>query len=434
MNPTVVAIIMVAIIIASAFFTRLPNQFVLCIVPIFCGLALGFNINELADMIIGQVNTAMKSAGYMVLFAMIYFTMLTETGMFDDLIRRLLKLSHGRLHIYAVMIITSLIAAVGMLTATVVTAYLIVFPIMLPIYKKMKFDHNAAMVIAQTAIAAMCFVPWGIAVVNSSVFAGVDPLELSSRLMPVSLCFIPAIILQWIYFAYEHKKSGGLMVIDWSEGEAGSEEKKENDLSRPRLFWFNFLLFVIVVAMLATSVMPSYITFIFASAITILVNYPSGKDHQKLISKAGGRFFGTIQMLIGISFFIGIFQGTGMTEALATTIVTHVPEFLTRYIHIILAMSMVLVIRFIPNKIYNSMYPVLISVGSRFGLAGTDVIAPFVCNMSLATGSSPFTATTHVGTSLLGLDVNSYCNKSMKVQFVTNIVIILTAILVGVVR
>ncbi len=434
MSPTVVAIIMVAIIIASAFFKRLPNQFVLCIVPVFCGLALGFSIDELADMIIGQVNTAMKSAGYMVLFAMIYFTMLTETGMFDDLIRRLLKLSHGRLHIYAVMIITSVIAAVGMLTATVVTAYLIVFPIMLPIYKKMKFDHNAAMVIAQTAIAAMCFVPWGIAVVNSSVFAGVDPLELSRRLMPVSLCFIPSIVLQWVYFAYVHKKSGGLMVVDWSADEAESGEKKENDLARPRLFWFNLLLFVIVVAMLATSVMPSYITFIFASAITILVNYPSGKDHQKLISKAGGRFFGTIQMLIGISFFIGIFQGTGMTEALATTIVTHVPEFLTRYIHIILAMSMVLVIRFIPNKIYNSMYPVLISVGSRFGLAGTDVIAPFVCNMSLATGSSPFTATTHVGTSLLGLDVNSYCNKSMKVQFVTNIVIILTAILVGVVR
>ena len=95
---------------------------------------------------------------------------------------------------------------------------------------------------------------------------------------------------------------------------------------------------------------------------------------------------------------------------------------------------MVLVIRYIPNKIYNSMYPVLISVGSRFGLAGTDVIAPFVCNMSLATGSSPFTATTHIGTGLLDMDVNKYCNRSMAVQTVTNIVIILTAILVGVVR
>ena len=432
MNPTLIAIIMVAVIIASSFFKRLPSPFVLCIVPVICGLALGFSITDLSEMILKQVNTSMQSAGYMILFAMIYFTMLGETGMFDTLIRGLLKLSHGKLHIYLVMIITTLIAAVGMLTATVATAYLIVFPIMLPIYKKMKFDHNAAMIIAQTAIAGMCFVPWGIAVVNSSVFAGVDPLELSSRLIPVSICFIPAIVLQWIYFGYMHKKQGGLMVIDWSSDEGG--ESKENELARPRLFWFNLLLFVAVIVVLVKSIMPSYLVFVLAAALTILVDYPSGKVHQKLIAKAGGRFFGTVQMLIGISFFIGIFQGTGMVESLANSIVTNVPEFLTRYIHIILAATMVIVIRFIPNKIYNSMYPVLISIGSRFGLAGTDVIAPFVCNMSLATGSSPFTATTHIGTGLLELDVNRYCNRSAAVQTVTNIVIIATAILVGVVK
>ena len=434
MNPTIVAVILVAVIIASAFFKRLPTQFILCIVPVICGLVLGFNITELGDMIINQVNTAMKSAGYMILFAMIYFTMLGETGMFDTLIKSCLKLSHGRLNVYMVMIITSVIAAMGMLTATVATAYLIVFPIMLPIYKKMKFDHASAMIIAQTAIAGMCFVPWGIAVVNSSVFAGVDPMELSRRLVPVAVCFIPAIVLQWIYFGYVHKKQGGLMTIDWSADEGESGEQKKSELARPGLFWFNLILFVAVIIMLVKSVMPSYMIFILASALTILVDYPNGGDHKKLISKAGGRFFNTIQQLIGISFFIGIFQGTGMTEALATTIVSNVPEFLTRYIHIILAMSMVLVIRYIPNKIYNSMYPVLISVGSRFGLAGTDVIAPFVCNMSLATGSSPFTATTHIGTGLLDMDVNKYCNRSMAVQTVTNIVIILTAILVGVVR
>ncbi len=434
MSPTIVAVILVAVIIASAFFKRLPTQFILCIVPVICGLVLGFNITELGDMIINQVNTAMKSAGYMILFAMIYFTMLGETGMFDTLIKGFLNLSHGKLNVYMVMIITSIIAAMGMLTATVATAYLIVFPIMLPIYKKMKFDHASAMIIAQTAIAGMCFVPWGIAVVNSSVFAGVDPLELSRRLVPVAACFIPAIVLQWIYFGYVHKKQGGLMVIDWSAGEGEGEDQKKTGMERPGLFWFNLILFIAVIVMLVKSVMPSYMIFILASALTILVDYPNGGDQKKLIGKAGGRFFNTIQQLIGISFFIGIFQGTGMTEALATAIVSNVPEFLTRYIHIILAMSMVLVIRYIPNKIYNSMYPVLISVGSRFGLAGTDVIAPFVCNMSLATGSSPFTATTHIGTGLLDMDVNKYCNRSMAVQTVTNIVIILTAVIVGVVR
>ena len=77
---------------------------------------------------------------------------------------------------------------------------------------------------------------------------------------------------------------------------------------------------------------------------------------------------------------------------------------------------------------------VLVAIGARFGLAGTDVIAPFVCNMTLATGSSPFTATTHVGTSLLDLDINEYCNKAAVIQTVSNIAILALAILVGAIR
>ena len=120
----------------------------------------------------------MKASGYMVLFALIYFTMLSESGMFHILVKQFLKLFRGSMNIYLVMIMTSVIAAIGMLTSSVITAYLIVFPIMIPLYEKMKFNKISAMIIAQTAIAAMCFLPWGIAVVNSAVFAGVDALNL----------------------------------------------------------------------------------------------------------------------------------------------------------------------------------------------------------------------------------------------------------------
>ncbi len=436
MNLTFAAVLMVLLVILSLFVKRVPMQYALYIVPIFCALLLGFGFDEIGEMFIGQVNTAMQAAGYMCLFAMIYFNMLSETGMFQILVSRLLKVFHGRMNVYAVMVLTSVIAAIGMLTATVVTAYLIVFPIMLPFYKKLKFDRVAAMIIAQTSIAAMCFVPWGIAVVNSSVYAGVNAMELSQRLIPVAVCFIPAIILQWIYFGIRHKKSGGLMSVQWEEEHTREGEKKEGEesLERPKLFWFNLLLFLAVVALLSLNVMPAYLVFIFASFLTIIVDYPKPAQHQKLLAQSGKRFFNTLMMLVGISFFIGIFQGSGMVQALAESVTGSVPEFMTRYIHIVLALVMVVVIRFIPNRIYNSMYPVLVSIGARFGLAGTDVIAPFVCNMSLATGSSPFTATTHVGTSLLDLDVTEYCNRAAAVQTVTNLVILGIAILVGVVR
>lgn len=438
MNPTFVAILMVVLVIASLFVKRVPMSYALYIVPIFCALLLGYNFTEIGDMFIQQVNTAMQAAGYMCLFAMIYFNMLSQTGMFNTLVKGLLRFTRGRMNIFIVMAMTSVIAAIGMLTATVVTAYLIVFPIMLPFYKKMNFDRSAAMIIAQTSIAAMCFLPWGIAVVNSSMYAGVNAMELSQRLIPVALCFIPVIILQWVYFGFQHKRSGGLMTIEWTDEEtaapAADGKGKQEDFARPKLFWFNLLVFIAVVALLALNVMPAYLVFILASFLTIIVDYPNPADCKKLLTQAGTRFFNTLMMLVGISFFIGIFQGTGMVQALAESTINSVPQFLTRYIHIILGFVMVAVIRFIPNRIYNFMYPVLVAIGAKFGLAGTDVIAPFVCNMSLATGSSPFTATTHVGTSLLDLDVNEYCNKAAVVQTVSNIAILVLAILVGAIR
>ena len=42
------------------------------------------------------------------------------------------------------------------------------------------------------------------------------------------------------------------MVIDWSSDEGG--ESKENELARPRLFWFNLLLFVAVIVVLVKSI------------------------------------------------------------------------------------------------------------------------------------------------------------------------------------
>lgn len=432
MNLTVVAIIMVAAVIAFAFAKKVPMQFILCVVPVICGLLAGFNIGEVGDMAMGQITKSMQSAGIMCLFAMVYFTMLSETGMFNIVIRQILRLTKGRVSIYMIMIITSVISGIGFLTAQVVTAYSIVFPAMLPLYKKIKFNKASAMVIAQTSIAAMGFIPWGIAVVNSSVFANVDAMELSRRLMPVSACFIPFIILQWVYFGYKQKKQGLPMTVEWTDDMG--EDSDEKGFSRPKLFWFNFLLFLMVIAALVTAVVPSYLVFVIAAFLTLLVNYPEPKVYQKLLNQAGGRFFNTLMMLIGISVFLGVFNESGMVKALATFVVSVFPQMLTRYIHIILAAIMVLVIRFMPNKIYNSMYPALISVGAKFGLTGVDVIAPFVCNMSLGTGASPFTATTHVGTALLDIEMDDYCRQAVPVLEITNVLIIALALLVGVVR
>ena len=381
---------------------------------------------------ISSINSTMKSVGYMLLFAFMYFTLLSETGMFDIIIDGFITLTKGKLNIYIVMVMTTIIAAIGALTASVATAYLVTFPVMITLYKKLKFDKKAAMIIAQTSIAAMCFVPWGIGLATSAVFAKVDPIILSQKVIPISFCFIPVIILQWIYFGMRHKKQAGSAVISSETEEI--EEKKQNPNSRPQFFWLNFIVFICALLALSYFKIPPYIVFIFATLITTLVNYPNPKQYNPLWAKGGASFFNTFLMYVAISTFVGIFNETGMITGISSLIVSVFPTFLTRYIHIILLAIFVIILRFVPYQLYNALYPLLISIGASFGLSGFIIIAPFVTNLAFGTGSSPMTPTTHVGTGLLDIDVEEYSKLAVPVQTISNILVIIIGMIFGVIQ
>lgn len=433
---TIMAFVMLAIIIACVFYKKLPMQFVLAIVPIICALILGFSINDVSEMALNSINNTMKSVGYMLLFGLMYFTLLSETGMFEIIVKNIMKLTKGKINVYIVMVLTTLISAIGMLTASPVSTYLIVFPVLLSLYNKTNFDKKAAMIIAQTTIAAMSFLPWSMGIATSAVFAEVDPLELSKQVVPITLCFIPVIVAQWVFFAMRHKKQMNLLPIqEGSKKEVvEKEEVNKNPNLRPNLFWINFIVFILAVFSLAYFRIPAYLVFIVASFITTMINYPNPRDHRPLWEKSGKTYYNTLIMLIGISVFVGIFNGTGMIKEISNVIVSIFPQFLSRYMHIILLALCVIIIRFIPYQLYNSFYPLLISVGASFGLTGVVIIAPFVTNLAFATGSSPMTPTTHVGVSLLGIDIEEFCNLSVKVQTVSNIAVIVIGLLLGAIK
>ncbi len=425
-------IIMIVIIIIALLTKKVPVPFILAIVPILFAVILGFSINEISDFAIESINKTMKSVGYMLLFGLLYFTLLTETGMFDILVEKIMKLTGNKVNVFMVMIMTTVISAIGNLTASIVTAYLIVFPIMLPLYKRINFDRKHAMIIAQTAAVAMAFIPWGIGISTSAVFADVDSVELSRQVIPISICVIPVIIIQWLYFAHKHNTQNR-QTENHNVGQE-SFDVRSNKNRRENLFWFNLLVFIVAVALLAIFKMPAYMVFLMTSLITILTNFYKPTLYRPIFEKSGKTFYNTLLMLVGISIFVGIFGSTGMLNELSDCIVTIFPQPLLRYMHLILLAICVIIIRFIPYQLYTALYPVLVSVGASFGLSPIVVIAPFVTNLAFGTGSSSLTPTTLVGTTLLEIDVDDYVKEAMKVQTVSNILVIIIGMLVGVIR
>lgn len=446
MSPTTMAIIMLVVVIAGILTKKIPMNFIMFAVPVFCMLGLGYSISETSSIIMSKISEIMASSGWMLLFGLVYFTMLTETGMFDTIINTFVKLVGNRMNVVVVMVMTTLIGAMGYLTANMSTTYLICFPIMIPMFRKFKLDREYAFILCQTAIGAMCFLPWGIGLVNSAAMAGTDPTQLASASIPWGLCFIPAIILQWIFFAWQHKKKHGTLglpkgeVADFAASADEMEKKDEaKPNARPKLFWFNLIVFVIVVYALAVLKISSYMVFVAASIVTAMVDYP--KNFGEIWNKAGLTFFNVVVMLLAICFYLAAFNAVpadgsqmSMVNALAEAMTGIFPAFLMKYMFIIFLILAVPIIHFVPYQVYNAMYPLFISVGASFGMGSIAIIAPFVCNLALATSVTPMNSATYIGCTLCDVEPNHFCNRGGVIMFFTNLVVVVTAILTGVLQ
>ena len=425
------AIILILIVVATVITKKVPFNFVLLIVPIVCALILGHSVEETSTFVVEQLSSMMQSAGFMLLFAFLYFQMLTEAGVFDTIVTAVTtKLGH-KMNVIVIMILTTLIGGFSILTGNFTPAYLITFPILVPLYKRFDFDREAAFIIAQTAMSALCFIPWGIGMAYTASSAGLDANELAAASMPWGLCFIPAIILQWIYFGLQHKKRVGTFQAV-AEVEIAEEKKEENPNLRPKLFWVNLIIFVIAVVALGVFGIAPYFVFSVATVVTAMLNYP--KNFGEIFAKVGPMYLNILIMLIAINVYQAVFNNTGMVGAISDALMQFCPEFLLRYIHIILLLLCVVIIYVIPFQIFNALYPIFISIGAGFGIPAVAVIAPFVCNLSLATSSTPTNSSTYTGCALTETEVQHFCKKAVPIQTVTNAVVVLTAVIFGVLQ
>ncbi|MBP2057122.1 CitMHS family citrate-Mg2+:H+ or citrate-Ca2+:H+ symporter [Lactobacillus colini] len=431
MSTLTISLVILFLIIGGVIWNKVPVQFILIFTPVIGAYILIPNIEKISSLSLNFMNKTMSSVGFMMIFGLVYFTMLSATGMFETIVNQVMKLFKGRINNLIIMILTVIIAIIAMLTATPTAAYLIIFPIMVSLYDQTGFDKRVAMIVAQTAIAPMCFLPWGQGLVTSSIFAGVSPLALSKAVIPISFCFIPVIIGQILFFSHYLKKNKS---SDDSSKETRKIQNKDTSLQRPKLFWINLIIFILVIIALAVLKLPSYLVFAAGAFLTTMIDYPSQRDYRKLWLQASKPIFNLIFMLISISVFVGIFNGTGMTKAISVELLNIFPHSLLRYSYLIILSLAVIIVRFLPYQLFNSLYPIFVSVGKSFGLSSLDVIAPFVDNLALATGSSPLTPATIVGTSLLGIDLDNYVKLAVPVQTVSNIAVIIIGLILGVIK
>lgn len=406
---TFLAFLMVATFMTLIMTKRLSALLALILVPTFFALIAGFGAG-LGDMMLAGVRE-LAPTGVMLLFAILYFGLMIDVGLFDPLIKTIVRLVHGDpLRICVGTAVMSLIVA---LDGDGTTTYMITVSALLPLYRHMKMDIRIMACLIMMSVGVMNIVPWGGPTTRAALALGVDPRELFVSLIPaMAVTALWVLATAWIFGLRERKRLAALPADAVDEDASGEEVIREQmdgeDFRRPKLFWFNLGLTLALLGLLMAGSIPLVILFMGAFAIAATVNYPNLQLQKDRIAAHAGNAMATVSLVFAAGIFTGILSGTKMVDAMAGSVIAIIPPELGPYMAPITALlSMPFTFLISNDAFYFGMLPVLAKSAAEYGLTPMEIARASLVGQQIHL-LSPLVASTYLLVGMSGIELGDH--------------------------
>lgn len=426
-----VGFVMIVAIVVLLLKGKMSPIVVLTLVPGIAALLLGFTPVEIADFIKEGVKTTTTN-GILFIFSVIYFGVMSDTGMFDVIVKKLVKLAGN--NVIAVTVATAIIATIAHLDGTTATTVLITIPALYPVYKKMKIDPKILLCLTGACMGVMNLLPWGGPVARAATVISMDANELWHILIPVQILGLIANIAVGVLLGMYAKKRGAGQGVGEIVEVDEKAQKEEEALRRPKLLIVNLLLTIGLLAVLSSGIVTSYVAFMVALALALAINYPDLKLQDKLIKKHAPAALIISATLFAAGAMVGIFNGTEMLTAMANVIIGIVPAFLGKYLHIIfgiLALPLGLCIG--TDAYFYGIMPLVIEVGATYGIAPLSTAVTMIIGKNLALMVSPLVPATFLAIGLADVELKDHMKFSIPIYWGVSIIMVIVAVILGVV-
>ncbi len=406
----------IGVFLAAIMTKRMSVLVALILIPAAAGLLAGAG-PELGKMMLEGIGKV-APVGVMIIFAVLYFGMMLDVGLFDPLIRGLLRLVKG--DPMRLALATAILAMAVALDGDGATTFLISVSAMLPVYLRLGMSRLVLAGIVALGAGVMNLLPWGGPTVRAMAALEADA---SAIFTPV----VPAMIagMLWVLFAAFLLGRRERARLGWAPGVVlkATDSADESDgalhahggerkvaLEKPWLFWFNTVLTIVLIVCLLAAVMPLPILFVLGFAIALPVNYPTWEEQQKHLVNHAASVVTVSTMIFAAGIFTGVLTGTGMIEAMAAAMVSIMPESVAGYLPLIVALvSMPLSLVFTPDAFYFGVLPVLAQSAASYGidpvLVGRGAI---LGQMTTGFPLSPLTASTFILIGLAGVSLGDH--------------------------
>ena len=203
------------------------------------------SFDDIASMIKAGFNSTGPTAALFV-FSVLYFGIMTDAGMFDVIIGKLMKLVGD--NVVGVTLVTAIIALVGHLDGGGASTFCIVVPAMLPVYKRMHMRRTTLLRIAVLSMGVLNLMPWAGPTMRAASVLGMEAGSLWQKILPIQIFGIVLALAHAFLAGLQEKRRGAGLngKLARTEGAVEVEEAKiggdASDLARPKLFIFNICL------------------------------------------------------------------------------------------------------------------------------------------------------------------------------------------------
>ncbi|XAS65073.1 CitMHS family transporter [Micrococcaceae bacterium Sec5.8] len=419
---------MIAVFMVLIMTKKLTPVLALILVPTVFGLFAGAGLG-IGPMVMDSMKS-MTSTAALLMFAIIYFGLMIDVGLFDPLVRFILrKLGNDPAK---VVLGTAVLAAAVSLDGDGSTTFILTTAAMLPVYLRLKMSPVVLTCVAGLANGTMNILPWGGPTARAATALKLDVNDVFVPMIPSLIAgLIVVFVFAWLLglqernrlrsaapeiwgtadtfdggsplggagrFGFGRKSSGpaggapaagspsaggsSVAVLERTEDLVDDRDSAMADTAldpnrktlRPKLFWFNLGLTVAVMVTLVANIIPLPFVFMVGSAIALLVNFPKVKDQGAQLIAHAPSIVAVVSMVMAAAVLTGVLNGTGMVKAMSEWLVAIIPADMGPFMAIITGVLSIPMTFFMSNDaFYFGALPVLSETAAHYGVSAADM-------------------------------------------------------------
>lgn len=420
---------MIVTFMALIMTKRLSPLVAMTTVPIVFAVIAGFG-PDMGDMMIEGLRKVAPTA-IMVMFAILYFGVMFDTGLFDPIIKTFIRLING--DPMKAVVFAALLAGLVSLDGDGSTTYMITVTAMLPLFKRLRLDPLALTCVVILAASVTNLLPWGGPLARAAASLQVETSELFLPLIPsLIISFMGVLGLAFYIGIRERQRLGALRLpagaaattFDDEDFDSNPGLSQENaELRRPKLFWLNAALTLALMTCLVIEVLPLSILFMVAFSIALVINYPQMSDQRRRISAHAPTALNQIAIFLAAGILAGILSGTGMVDAMSGSFLNMLPDSWGPYLAPITALASIPGTFFMSNDaFYYGVLPVLAKAAEVYGITHAEIGRASMIGQPVHL-LSPLVASTYLLCGLAGVEFSDHQKYTLKWAFALSFLI-----------